>query len=89
MKITLELTGQSVKVGPVPARVWAGRTAGGVRVRAIIVALDVQTDADALALQGELRGVERAWPGCPEPDCGDCAAELDGGEVTALAGGGL
>ena len=44
MKITIESTTQITKVNGVPARVWEGVTANGVKVHALITRIAVKDD---------------------------------------------
>lgn len=55
MKVTLESTGQVVVVmDGALARVWAGRTASGIPVTALIVGIGVDRDADTTEFDREL-----------------------------------
>lgn len=54
MKITLQNTEKMVTLNGVPARIWEGSTAKGVRVIAFVTRLAVAADDDAAEFEAEL-----------------------------------
>ena len=60
MKITLESTSRIVQVNGVPARVWQGTTASGVRVVCLVTRIAVETGQDTSLFERELE--EHAAP---------------------------
>lgn len=65
MKLSLESTDQFVTLNGVPARVWEGTTASGVRVHAFITRIAVHRDDDGAELERELtehRPPTVEWP---------------------------
>ena len=55
MKITLENTTRIVTVNGVPARIWEGMTASGVRVHAFITRIAVASTDDTTQFEAELQ----------------------------------
>jgi len=55
MKVILESTDKIVTVNGVPARVWQGRTAGGIECHAYITRIAVAKDLDATEFESELK----------------------------------
>lgn len=66
MKVTLESTDQLVELqtptGLVPARIWEGRTAGGIQIHAFITRVAVHQDHDAAEFERELQETPRMKP---------------------------
>lgn len=64
MKISIESTDQIVTLNGVPARVWEGTSAGGVRVHAFItrIAVDRADDGAEFAELSEHSAPTVAWP---------------------------
>ncbi len=64
MKITIESTGKFVELegsdGVLPARVWQGRTEGGIEVIAFITRIAAARDADLAEFERDLQ--EHAAP---------------------------
>lgn len=55
MKITLESTELLVQLNGVPARVWEGETAAGVKCHAFITRIGVDQNDDATEFERELQ----------------------------------
>lgn len=55
MKVTLESTTKIVTVNGVPARIWDGETAGGIRVHAYVTRIAVAAKDDAAQFESELQ----------------------------------
>lgn len=64
MKITIESTEQIVTLNGVPARVWEGTSAGGVRVHAFITRIAVDREDDGTEFDDLSEHAEPtvAWP---------------------------
>lgn len=54
MKITLESTTRIVEINGVPARLWEGETASGIKVQALITRIAAPADADQAQFKAEL-----------------------------------
>lgn len=55
MKVTLESTTQIVEVNGLPARVWEGTTAAGVKIHALITRVAIHKGEDATEFERELQ----------------------------------
>lgn len=55
MKVTLESTTKTVTLNGVPARIWEGKTEGGVALHAFITRIAVDKDVDCSQFETELR----------------------------------
>lgn len=55
MKVTLESTTKIVTINGVPARIWEGRTAGGVECHAYITRIAVARNDDATEFERDLQ----------------------------------
>jgi hypothetical protein len=62
MRITLESTDQFTKKAGVECRIWAGETAGGVAIIALIPRIAVKIDAQLLQFEKELIAVPPFTP---------------------------
>lgn len=54
MKVTLESTDRVVEINGVPARIWQGETAAGVRCHAYVTRIACAEDADAAEFTRDL-----------------------------------
>ena len=63
MKVTLENTDKIVQLNGVPARIWEGETASGVKVHAYITRIAVAHDDDTAQFEQELQETR-----APSPD---------------------
>lgn len=57
LRITMEPTAELVIVGDTMARVWAGRTSGGLEVRVVVFAVASREGSDDAELQRALSSI--------------------------------
>ena len=62
MKITLESTTKTVELNGVPARIWEGHTANGIKIHAYITRVAAPLDADQGEFQKELESHKAPSP---------------------------
>ena len=62
MKITLQSTGQIVRLDGIECRVWEGTTGKGVAITAFIPRVAVNVEADASEFERELRETPEPSP---------------------------
>lgn len=62
MQIELHNTTKVVFLNDVPARIWEGQTANGIKIHAYITRIGVEDSQDLAAFESELEGATEPTP---------------------------